>query len=123
METGSRLSERIRFETNDNYGRGTDTGWIQFIRDHKQYLRDNSPVKTYAVLDLLPFKYRPEEFYVSVGGKIDMAWIFMFVNDLRDVTDFNESLNQLWVVDPSVIVRLRRLYESSASYQLAQSEQ
>lgn len=112
-----KLSDRLKNRTDDKYG-PQDPDWVQFVSDHKLYLREKSPSKTFTPLDLAPYKYRPDEFYSKNRGNINQTWIFLMVNDLRSPNDFNESIKRMWIVDPDVIVDLRKHYESSVQYQV-----
>ena len=112
----NRLSDRLRDQTRKHYGLEEEL-WVQFVQDHKLYLRENSPYKSFTTLDLFQYKYRPEEFYKANRGDITQTWIFLFVNDIRDASGFNESISHLWVVDPDVISKLRKQFESSAQHQ------
>ena len=112
----SKLSDRIKAKTNNAFG-PEDPEWYQFILDHKLYLRERSEVKSFTLLDLVKYRYRPEEYYATVGGDVNQAWIFMLVNDLRSPTDFTETITKLWIVNPETIEDLRRHYESTAQFQ------
>jgi len=112
----SKLSDRIKEKTKNSFG-PEDPDWYQYILDHKLYLREQSEVKSFTLLDLVKYRYRPEEFFVSMDGDLNQAWIFMLVNDLRSPTDFTEALTKLWIVKPETIEDLRRRYESTAQFQ------
>lgn len=111
-----RLSARLTNQVDDRFG-PEDQDWVQFLSDHKLYLREHSPYRAFTTLELVPYRYRPDEFYKKQRGSISQTWIFLAVNDLRSPTDFNESISHLWIVDPDLIRKLRRQYESSAQYQ------
>ena len=112
----SKLSDRIKEKTKNSFG-PEDPDWYQYILDHKLYLREQSEVKSFTLLDLVKYRYRPEEFFVSMDGDLNQAWIFMLVNDIRSPTDFTEALTKLWIVKPEIIEDLRRRYESTAQFQ------
>lgn len=117
MTKGHRLADRIRQITVRGLGRGSDLAWIRFVKDHKRFLLSKAKSRKYVPLDLIPYRFRPEEFWVEkLNGTLDAAWIFMFINDLRDVSDFNESINRLLVITNSDVEKLRQQYEASASY-------
>lgn len=117
----SKLSDRLAKTANNSYG-PEDQDWVQFVKDHISYLRENSPVKVFTTFDMVKYKYRPIEFFTDNRGDINQVWIFLMVNDLHDPSDFNESIKRLWVVDTDQIKKLRQRYESSAQYQAKQRQ-
>ena len=112
----SKLSDRIKDKASNSFG-PEDPDWYQYILDHKLYLREQSAVKSFTLLDLVKYRYRPEEFFASTGGDINQTWIFLLVNDLRSPADFTEALTKLWIVRHETIEALRRRYESTAQFQ------
>lgn len=114
----SRLSDRIKNKTLSKLG-PEDPNWVQFIHDHKDYLREKCARKEYVPLDLVQYKNCPAEFVVANHGDLNVTWIFMLLNDLQVDSDFNESLNRLWIVNMDEIRTLRKYYESSVQYQAA----
>ena len=107
-----RLSDRLRSKMQSGYG-PENVAWAQFITDNKFYLRQRSPRIKMTMLDMVPYKYRPHEFYASRHGDVNQTWIFLMINDIRNAQDFNESVTSLWVPDPDAIKDLKRQFDSS----------
>jgi hypothetical protein len=108
-----RLSDRLRDKMKDNFG-PEDPKWYQFIMDHKQYLLDRSKRVTHTVLELVPFRYKPDIYFVKkCMGKLTQTWIFCMLNDMRDETDFNESRQTFLVPDVKDIEKLRATFDAA----------
>ena len=114
MVENQRLSERIL----DSYGDfgPEDEGWSLFVRDHKQWLQKKSQKRKFTPEDIIHFKYRPSEFFVHHNGTLETTWIFLFINDLRDLADFNESRVDYLIPDMNDIRDLHDLYLSSENH-------
>ena len=95
-----------------------EQGWIQFINDHKRYIRQKSKIISLTTYDLARYRFRPIEYFndlVQCGQ--NLVWVYCMINDIRTVEDFNQTLSKLWLPDPKVITDLRRSYEQTAAYQ------
>ena len=111
MEIDQRLSERL--DSLKDYG-PDDPNWVAFIRDHKKYLKRNSPVTHFRPEELVKYRYRPQEFYVDkCYGKFSQTWVFLFVNDIRNPSDFNENCSKLYMVPHDKIEELFNIYSTS----------
>lgn len=114
MEQGQRLVERL--SSLEDYS-PDDIGWYHFVRDHKQYLRRNSSIARYMPEDLVKYRYKPWEFVkdkMKVPGQA--AWIFLFINDIRDPHDFNESHTKLRQFTKQTLDHMYQIYSTSASH-------
>lgn len=88
--------------------------WKRFIMDHKRYLLSKCSKLVLDVHEMLKYKYRP---FLFVEDKLELpietTWIFMYINDIAGVMDFNESISQVLVYDQTTIDDLYRLFESA----------
>jgi len=110
----SRLSTRILGRTRTGFG-SQNLRWVQFVTDHKRYIRQNSDIQTFNTFDLLRYKYRPEEFFKDKAGcTSDCTWIYLMINDLRSPEEFNTSMTRLWMPSYSLIEQLRKAFEQAA---------
>ena len=117
MVTNQSLSDRL--STLNQYG-PDDPLWYRFVRDHKRYLKKKAKKHPFIPEELVKYRYRPVEFYTEkVGGQSYMAWIFLFVNDIRDPSEFNENISTLLIVDPKDIDKLYQIYSTSQASQAA----
>lgn len=120
MEAGQRLSERL---VTKSYIFGPeDPLWEQFVRDHKRYIQQNSRKMKFIPENLVPYRYRPEDFVVANEGDVSMTWIFLLINDIRDPAQFTETCTNLYVFNREVIRVLKRSYVESAAYIPDESE-
>ena len=106
MKQNQRLSERL-VNSGESY-LPSNKKWNEFVRDHKAYLRRKSTTTQYAPELLVRYRYRPEEFYQEqCDGSLYLAWIWMLVNDIYNVTQFTESRTEYYNVSAD---DLRELY-------------
>lgn len=110
----NRLSDRLRSKMQSGFGPENED-WKQFITDNKFFLRQKSKRIEVLMLDMVPYRYRPHEYYASHGGDLNQTWIFLMVNDIRNLPDFNESITSLWIPSPDTIKELKRVFDSSLS--------
>lgn len=110
----SRLSTRMLNTTVAGYG-AQNKRWVQFVSDHKRYIRQNSDIQEFTTFDLVRYKYRPEEFFKDKAGcTADCTWIYLMVNDMRSPEDLNMTVTRLWMPRFDLIQQLRRSFEQSA---------
>lgn len=92
----------------------SDVNWVQFIRDHKQYILNKCTTKEVDVYYMLKYKYRPTHFMLDNNYQWQMTWIMMFINDIPNESYFNENITSLKMFEASLIIDLYRIYESSS---------
>ena len=95
-----------------------EPGWIQFINDHKRYIRQNSKMISLTTYDLARYRFRPIEYFndqVRCGQ--NLVWIYCLINDIRTVEEFNQTISKLWMPDPKILTDLRKSYEQTSAYQ------
>lgn len=113
MSDIDRLSDRLRSMTSNNYG-PEDPEWYQFVMDHRSYLESKATKVIHTTLELVPFRYKPELYYIKQHqGEQTQAWIFCMLNNIRDVSEFNESRQTFIVPDPKTIVELHQKFSAS----------
>ena len=114
MEPNARLSERMQAET--LRFAPDDDAWNLFVRDHKKYLRNKATRTTFTAEELSKYRYRPEEFYVDHGGIVQATWIFLYINDIRDISEFDETRRKLFILPWEEIRQLHEMYKNSESH-------
>jgi len=111
MESGQRLTERTTPATDYS---ADDIDWFHFITDHKHYIRRESVIETYTPEEMTKYRFRPMEY---CNDKCFLpssaAWIFLFINDIRDPTDFNENCTKLYKFDRRLLEHLYQVYSTS----------
>jgi len=122
MDTDQRLSTRMtqgmRYMVPEN------EGWNQFIHDHKSHILENSVLQTFDKAVMMQYRYRPEDFFVDNDhSDIRQAtWIWMFVNDIRDLTEFDGTRTKFYMMTKEFITDLWDVYRGSANADVPQEE-
>ncbi len=107
METNQRLSDRMR--SISMYG-PSDPRWDQFVRDHKEWIKAKCTLRKFKPEEILQWRYKPADFYADNGGSMDVAWVFMLLNNIASPMEFHEGRTQ-WYFPPYACVQ-----ESYAQY-------
>ena len=110
MEENQRLSERMK-NSNVPYG-PSDPLWNQFVRDHKEWIKERCTLKRFKPEELLQYRFKPSDFYVDNEGMFPATWIFMLVNGIASPMEFNESRTQWYFPPPDLIPELYSQYVS-----------
>lgn len=114
MQEDQRLSTRI-YKRFPNMGPENER-WRQFVLDHKEYIRSKSKRRLFTPEELAPYRFRPESFWTEKGGGMfEATWIWMFVNDIREPTQFTESKTQYVMFDSTLVRQLFGLFSASAN--------
>jgi len=82
------LIETLR---NTKYTASSST-WVQFIKDHKDYIKSNSERMLIPTGTMNAFKYKPMTFLTTKGISYDKMWIVLFINDIVDPINFTNRL-------------------------------
>ena len=111
------LSSRVRGILADKLG-CVEPEWVQFINDHKRYIRQKSSIVSLTTYDLARYKFRPFEYFRDkASAHQTLTWIYCLINDIRTIENFNQTISKLWIPDPKVITDLRKSFEQTAAYQ------
>ncbi len=88
--------------------------WKQFVHDHRRYILSKCTKTVLDVNTMLKYKYRPYTFATEVLNiQKDATWIVLYINNIDNIMEFNESLDTLMTFGSDVITELFRLYESA----------
>ena len=113
MEIDQRLSERMLSDASELGPE--DLGWNQFVRDHKNYIKQLCRTRTFDKAVMVRYRYRPEEMYVANDGLKQATWIFLLVNDIRDPSEFTEQ-KCTWLFPPKLkLTELYSIHSGSAN--------
>ena len=88
-----------------------EEGWVQFIKDHFAYIRDNSPSVTITLGAMHRYRYRPEDFMREFGYDPNLTWIMLLINEIKTRVDF-EGLSEVKVPSLDLITTLRGQYDT-----------
>lgn len=122
METNQRLAERMKTNFVD-YGPENKL-WNQYVKDHKLYIRSRSTRRTFTREELIRYRHRPEEFYARyIGGSLDQAWVWLFLNDIRDATAFTDVKTQYLMFEASLVSELYGLFSASTGAERLETDE
>jgi hypothetical protein len=90
----------------------TSSDWLQFIQDHREYLRERSEYTEVTPNEMAYYQYRIRKYleHKSYGTMYEL--IFRIVNYLTRDSDFNSSITGVYFPNTDDIIELRRLYQT-----------
>lgn len=107
MATLQDLLKRNMTKIND-----TNFAWRNFVKDFR-----NTILATAKMIELTPynemiFRYRLRDLLYEAKLPEDIAWIIIWMNDLKTETEF-KSRDILLIPDYNELLRIRNLYDGS----------
>ena len=103
---------REMFEEQVDQYSSEDQNWVQFVRDHFQYLRNTAQETALDVYRHNTMKYRLEDFLEDqLKMPRSTAWIVLLINQMNSNIDFRE-LSSILIPDMHVIQYLRNTYDT-----------
>lgn len=95
----------------------TDSNWIRFIQDHKEYIKNRSNRRQLNINEISIYKNKLREFItVQQLCPYDLVWILFLINDMTDRMSL-ENKNALYVPDTTTINDLKKKYNTFTSKQ------
>lgn len=96
----------------------TATEWIQLVTDHRRNIQEASSFVTITPDVLNSYRYRPGDYLAEVWS-IDRSyiWIFLLINDLVTVVDFDDPVTEVYVPSVQYITELRATYRAKLANQ------
>lgn len=93
------------------------TSWLQFLQDHKTYIRNRSSTVTLTETDLVKYQYRIRRYLTESYGGTYIELVFRVINNLADDVDFNLNLvgESVYVPPTSLVNELRSSYRTNLS--------
>lgn len=92
-----------------------DLEWVQFVRDHYYYIKNNCSKVELNPFRHNSFKYRLSDFCVDNNIPRGMMWIVLMVNQLGSEKDF-ANLSVMLLPDVDSIKKLRNMYDTVQSH-------
>ena len=99
-----------------------DKAWVRFIKDHKDYILNNSTVTALSVADMLHYKYSPALYLESKDIHKSATWIFMLINQFNSAIDFVD-LDEVFLPANTILVELKGIYNRSHAVMATADEQ
>lgn len=100
---------------NNHSNRLTDDGWIQFLMDHRQWLRDRPKTKIVKINETLmgKYQYNIRDFLGAQNDcRADCEQAFRIMNRLDSDMKFNLDLRYVYVPYVSDVTDLRKSYNT-----------
>ncbi len=92
----------------------SNTGWYQFIVDHKRELLNASYIQDIQPEIAFKYRYRPKELLNHYEINTALTWIILLLNDIDGEKDFS-GIKKLFV--PAGSETITDLYEQYVNYQ------
>ena len=104
-------SDTIRSKIATNSSFLEDDAWIQFLLDHREYIRERSTITTLDEKTMNRYRYRIRDFLQDTDGtSADCEQAFKIINRLGSNLDFNDSLRAVYVPPTNVVKEIRNSY-------------
>lgn len=89
-----------------------DSKWRNFVKDFRNQL-----LLSVSVIDLTPyheliFRYRLRDLLYEAKLSEDIAWIVVWINDMKNESDFKDK-TRLLIPEYNLLTRIRNLYDGS----------
>jgi hypothetical protein len=92
-----------KFGTYEN----TDNAWVQFVKDHKALILQNSIIREPSLVYQYPHEYNLIKYLKSIAFDTSAMWIVRYINNYDTDKDF-ASIAKIHIPD---ITHIRELYE------------
>lgn len=91
----------------------TDDGWIQYLLDHRKWLRERSVRVILTEATMLRYRYRIRDFLTHIDyARADSDQAFRIINRLHGDIDFNLDLRYVYVPRSTDVSELRKSYNT-----------
>lgn len=88
------------------------SSWLQFIQDHREYIQERSEYVEITPNEMAYYQYRVRKYLAYKSYDTTYELVFRIINHLTKDSDFNSSINGVYLPDKSTITELRRLYQT-----------
>ena len=101
----------IQYNMNQEILNDSTESWLQYLRDHRSLIKENSDHVTIDGETIHKFRYRIRKYLRNINktyAELELA--FRIVNRLNSDRDFNESITEVYIPHYNYIVELRKMY-------------
>lgn len=111
MPEAVRLSDRLL--TNISTYDQANEDYRVYIQDHKSLIIKNSTLASITLEEMEQYRYIPA-MYLKEVHEIDRKylWIFLYINDIIYVTDFNDLISTVRIPDIEYIDNLLSIFKA-----------
>lgn len=91
-----------------------DQKWVQYVRDHRQFLLKASVARTITSEDMFIYQYRLADYLRKLHQDPSSTWIVMYLNQIDSDVNFM-NLTSILVPDITELSNMYAQYETFAS--------
>ena len=95
-----------------------NTGWLHYVGDHRETLRNEGTIITLSVEDAQSYRYRPAELLKKYNLDASTVWIALMINDIRSNAEFIGITTFILPAEET----LTRLYTAYSNANVSQQE-
>jgi len=89
-----------------------DSGWVQYVRDHRNHILRSSRTITIPADILHSSKYRIHELLEKIGEDVAMGWIVLWLSEISSNAEL-EGISELTIPSSQTINTLYASYATS----------
>ncbi len=91
-----------------------DEGWVQFVKDHRTVLLNNSTVTTISLDMANRYQYRFALYLYDNSIDASLHWIILWLNQIKSEREFSQ-ITKLLIPTADILKKLRAQYLSNAA--------
>ena len=88
-----------------------DPSWVQYVKDHRNFVRNNSIITLISPEESFVYRYRPESYLHSKGMDISKSWIMLWINQINSLSNFI-NLEYLIIPSDEYLAELKREFSN-----------
>ena len=111
-QDNSSFTTMINYNIQNEMYNDTSPDWLQFIQDHREYLREHSTYTEVTPNEMAYYQYRIRKYLVHKGYNTTYELVFRIINYLTRDSDFNSSVTAVYLPNGDTVTELRRLYQT-----------
>ena len=85
-----------------------DPAWVQYVKDHRSYLLQNSYTQYMTKADAWTYRYRPEEYLASINYDTSCTWLMLWLNQLTPALFI--GLDSFFLPDHRILADVYAMY-------------
>jgi hypothetical protein len=98
----------------------TSDAWIRFVKDHREYLLENSYKHDIERNDIRKFSYTMDGYCKYIGIPASIGWVIIWLNQLDSNFYFDDRVESILVPRTNAMTYLLKTFSTVTSVQQAQ---
>lgn len=98
----------------------TSDAWIRFVKDHREYLLENSYKHDIERNDMRKFSYAIDGYCKYIGIPSSLGWVILWLNQLDSNFQFDDRVESILVPRTNAMTYLLKTFSTVSSIQMAQ---